>query len=129
MRKKVLLISQYFLPDINAASYRVNDLYKAIKRQNYEVSVITAYLKKSEVEEIKYTNNIHRIRLDKVNKKSFINYIQNYFGFMFKSIFYSLFRLKHEKYDYVIVKSLPLFVALVGVVISFFTLTTSIIDR
>src|SRR5699024_2127857 len=128
MRKKVLLISQYFLPDINAASYRVNDLYKALKRQNYEVAVITAYPQKSAVEEIKYSNNIHRIRLDKVNKKSFINYIQNYFGFMFKSIFYSLFRLKHEKYDYVIVTSPPLFVALGGLVISFFKRAKLIVD-
>src|SRR5699024_7553671 len=67
-------------------------------------------------------------RLDKVNKKSFINYIQNYFGFMFKSIFYSLFRLKHEKYDYVIVTSPPLFVALGGLVISFFKRTKLIVD-
>src|SRR5699024_118302 len=74
------------------------------------------------------SNNIHRIRLDKVNKKSFINYIQNYFGFMFKSIFYSLFRLKHEKYDYVIVTSPPLFVALGGLVISFFKRTKLIVD-
>jgi len=128
MQKKVLLISQYFLPDINAASFRINDLYKALKKQNFDVSVVTAYPQKSAVDKVRNTEDIHRIKLEKVNKKSFINYLRNYFGFMFKSIFYSVFRLNKKKYDYVIVTSPPLFVALGGLVISKIKRTKLVID-
>lgn len=128
MQKKVLLISQYFLPDINAAAFRINDLYKALKKQQYDVTVVTANPQKSVVEEIQQSDDIHRIKLEKVTKKSFINYIKNYFGFMFKSIYHSLFRLKGKKFDYVIVTSPPLFVALGGLIVSFFKRTKLIVD-
>lgn len=128
MQKKVLLISQYFLPDINAASFRINDLYKALKKQNFDISVVTTYPQKSAVDKVRNTENIHRIKLEKVNKKSFINYIRNYFGFMFKSIFYSIFRLNKRKYDYVIVTSPPLFVALGGLVVAKIKRTKLVVD-
>lgn len=128
MQKSVLLISQYFLPDINAASFRMDDLYKALKRQDYDITVVTADPQKSVVETVRQSADVHRIKLEKVNKKSFINYIRNYFGFMFKSIHHSLFYLRKKKFDYVIVTSPPLFVALGGVIISFFKRTKLIVD-
>ncbi|HLR72112.1 MAG TPA: glycosyltransferase family 4 protein [Pseudogracilibacillus sp.] len=128
MPKKILIISQYFLPDINAASYRIDDLYSALRKLNFDVTVVTTYPQKFAVEEVKEDSAIHRLVLSKVEKKSFINYIKNYFGFMFKSMFYSLFRLRKKKFDYIFVTSPPLFVALGGVLIAFLKRTKLILD-
>lgn len=128
MSKKVLVISQYFLPDINAASYRMADLYAALQKLQMDTTVVTAYPQKFAVEEVKEEKNIHRIQLAKVTKKSFFSYLNNYFGFMFKVIFYCLFRLRKEKFDYIIVTSPPLFVAFSGVVVAFFKRTKLIVD-
>ncbi|SDQ15044.1 glycosyltransferase family 4 protein [Virgibacillus salinus] len=128
MEKKVLLLSQYFPPDINAASFRINDLYNALQKLEFDVTVVTTYPQKTAVEEIQEVDNIQRIELEKVNKKSFINYVKNYFGFMFKSMFYSLYRLRKERYGYIIVTSPPLFVALGGLIVSFFKRSKLVID-
>lgn len=128
MSKKTLLISQYFVPDINAAAFRVYDLYNALEKLDYDITVITAYPQKSAVEKINETNNIYRLKLEKINKKSFLNYLKNYFGFMLKSISHSLFFLRKAKYEYVIVTSPPLFVALGGYIISFFKKSKFILD-
>lgn len=128
MNKKVLLLSQYFIPDINAASFRIYDLYTALIKEKYDVTVVTAYPQKSVVEDIKQSRNIHRIKIEKVQKKSFLNYLRNYFGFMFKSIYHVLFKLRKEKYDYIIVTSPPLFVALGGYIISIFKRSKMILD-
>ncbi|GGK04653.1 glycosyltransferase WbuB [Lentibacillus kapialis] len=128
MQKKILLISQYFLPDINAASYRMDDLYRALKKQGYDVTVVTAEPQKYVVEEVKDAPDIHRLRLNKVNKKSFMTYVKNYFGFMFKSIYHSLFKLRKTGFDYVMVTSPPLFVALGGFIVSFFKRSRLIVD-
>src|SRR5699024_6739384 len=92
------------------------------------VTVVTTYPQKFAVEEVKEDSAIHRLVLSKVEKKSFINYIKNYFGFMFKSMFYSLFRLRKKKFDYIFVTSPPLFVALGGVLIAFLKRTKLILD-
>ncbi|MFG6114179.1 glycosyltransferase family 4 protein [Halobacillus sp. MO56] len=128
MKKRALLISQYFPPDINAASFRINDLYNALLSKKYEVTVVTSYPQKAEVETTKEIKNIHRIKLGKVDKKSFFNYLKNFFGFMFKSTFYSLFHLRREKYDYIIVTSPPLFVAVGGMIASLVKRSKLIID-
>lgn len=128
MGKRVLLISQYFPPDISAASFRINDLYLALKKQGFDVIVLTAYPQKVAVEKVEKTHDIHRLKLNKIYKKTFLTYIRNYFGFMFKTISYSIFSLRKEEFDYVIVSSPPLFVALGGRVISFLKRTKLVID-
>lgn len=128
MKKKILLISQYFLPDINAASFRMNDLYHALREEGYEVTVITAEPQKYEAGDSEKSPDIHRLPLPKVKKKSFILYLQNYFGFMFKSAFYAIFQLRHQKFDYVIATSPPLFVAIGGFAAAFFKRAKFILD-
>ena len=96
MQKKVLILSQYFLPDINAASYRLDDLYTSLEKLGANITVVTAYPQKSSVDSIVEKNNIHRLSIKKVTKKSFLTYLRNYFGFMFKSIYYCLFKLKRK---------------------------------
>lgn len=128
MNKRVLLISQYFLPDINAASFRMNDLYHALLEEGYEVTVITAEPQKFTAGDGEQSPQIHRLPLSKVKKKSFFHYIENYFGFMFKSVFYATFKLRQKKYDYVIATSPPLFAALGGFAISFLKRAKFILD-
>jgi len=128
MKKKVLLITQYFLPDINAASFRMNDLYHALLKEGFDVTVITAEPQKYTAGEGQESANIHRLSLSKVKKKSFIRYLENYFGFMFKSAFHAIFRLRRQKYDYVIATSPPLFVALGGYAAAFAKRAKFIVD-
>ena len=86
-----------------------------MKEEGWDVTVVTTLPHKSNVKIEKNTDkNIHRIEVKKVIKKNFFSYLQNDFGFMFSSKKYVNKYLKNQKYDYVVVSSPPIFVALTG---------------
>lgn len=126
--KNILLISQYFTPDITAAAFRIEDLYNALKESGHNVKVITTYPQKTVLEEVEELDDIIRIAIKQVNKKNMLSYLLNFFGFMFASIYYSLFKIKNNKFDYIIVTSPPLFVALGGMIISKILRSKLIVD-
>lgn len=116
--KNILVISQYFRPDITAAAFRIADLYTAFKNNNLDVDVITTYPHKSYISEFNDTeDNILRININKKFRSKFLKYIYEYFYFMFISIFKS-FKLKSKRYDYVFVTSPPIFVFISGFIVS-----------
>lgn len=114
-KKKLLIITQYYIPDITAAAYRINDMYEAIKDQ-YETDIITSYPHKSKQIVIKNEDNIFRVSVKSMSKNKYIKYLNEYFGFMFGSIRYS--RNLRKKYDYVFVTSPPIFSLVSGYVLS-----------
>ena len=49
---KILLITQFFAPDITAAAFRLTDFARLLVKRDHEVQVITAYPHKAQVEAI-----------------------------------------------------------------------------
>ena len=48
---RILLISQFFPPDITAAAFRLADMVELLARQGHELQVLTAVPHKGRVEE------------------------------------------------------------------------------
>lgn len=116
--KKILVISQYFRPDITAAAFRIADLYTALKNNNLDVDVITTYPHKSDITEFNDNeDNIMRVNINKKFNNKFIKYLYEYFYFMIMSIFKS-FKFKKKKYDYVFVTSPPIFIFISGFIVA-----------
>ncbi len=115
--KKILLITQYFEPDITAAAFRMGDLYRNLNnREDVKLTVITTHPHKSDEEVCDSKNNINRIKLPDINKGFLLKYLIEYFYFTFLVI-YKYFKLK-EKYNYIIISSPPLFVGFAGYIIA-----------
>jgi len=121
LKKKLLLISQHFSPEIGAAATRWED-YTQLLKEDYDITVLTSvpnYPKKQVFEG--YSNSFQQctakgIKIVRVptiprrtNSKS---RIINYFFFVLTSIFYFY---KIEKPDYILVTSPPLTVGLIGI--------------
>lgn len=116
--KKILVISQYFRPDITAAAFRIADLYTALKNNNLDVDVITTYPHKSDITEFnEKEEHILRVNINRKFNNKFIKYLYEYFYFMIMSIFKS-FKFKTKKYDYVFVTSPPIFIFISGFIVS-----------
>ena len=114
-KKKLLIVSQFYIPDITAAAYRIYDMYEAAKDM-YEIDILTSYPHKSNVEVKNYENNIYRVKISNKSKNRLFRYLNEYFGFMLKSIIIS-WKLK-KRYDYVFVTSPPIFALVSGYLIA-----------
>lgn len=118
-RPRVLLITQYYPPDLVAASFRMKDMVLSLEDCGCEVTVITSFPHRVVVDgEINSDNekNILRIRVPKAGK-SFLSRINNYTYFALNSALKAVFGTR-GKYDVVIVSSPPLFLAFTGYVVS-----------
>lgn len=126
-RKTVLMITQYFTPDITAAAFRMSDMYEAIK-DSYDVDIITTLPHKSalaacggnesSIVDACGGNESSILRLDiACNSKShFFKYVNEYLGFMLKAL--RVQRKFSKRYDYVFVTSPPIFSLLSGYLIA-----------
>jgi len=101
-KKKILMISQYFSPDITAAAYRMESIYQILKYK-YNVTVLTTTPHKSAREINEVDNNIHRVNIK--SKKNSLQYIE----FLIKGR-KIIKKLKKEHVDFVFVSSPPIFV-------------------
>ena len=122
---RILIISQYFPPDITAASFRIYDIAKLLTQKKHEVCVITAYPHKAQAKNQKTdaldlgSITVCRSRTSKIGSGGFVNYLKHYFSFMFGSIWIGLkWRLHGWKPDIIWASSPPLFVGLSGLVLS-----------
>ena len=97
--KKVLIITQYFYPDVTAAAYRMKELYEYLNKKNCEVCVVTTSPHKTRGNwEYKKDASIRRIKIG--SKRHFFQYAE----FLFKASFYCI---RAKKFDRVIVTSPP----------------------
>lgn len=112
---KVLIVSQYFFPDITAAAFRAHDLYNFLKENGIEVDVLTTYPHKSNVEDVP-CDRVFKTHIFPLKNKGVFFYLLHYLSFMIKAIFLS-FKLS-RRYDYVFTISPPLFVGLAGYIIA-----------
>jgi glycosyltransferase involved in cell wall biosynthesis len=126
MKKRILLISQNFYPEIGSAGNRIKNIFQLLKNRNYDVSVLTTEPTYPNRELYKDSNfwdedslnneeNIHRIT---VNNRRYAQTILNrliyYLEIAFKLI---MFILKDDKkYDVIFVSTPPIFIGLVGII-------------
>ena len=127
---KLLIISQYFTPDITAAAYRISETVDGLNKNGIDVFVITSTPHKSNADSNLKNDedNIIRIKVPFFRKQTKITYLYQYVSFTLKSIIKSLNLRKHFKYDIILVSSPPITIAFVAFIVKFITKKPLIFD-
>lgn len=102
--RKVLIITQYFPPDITAAAFRLGELRKFLIDKGFKVDVLTSQPHKTVLEDSNKDYKDDGIFRIKISSK---RHISQYIQFVLKGK--KLVR-KLGRYDYVLVSSPPMFV-------------------
>jgi glycosyltransferase involved in cell wall biosynthesis len=126
---KILLLTQYFPPEVGAPQNRLFELATRLKKQGIEIDVLTAmpnypqmkiyagYEGKGFFREEIGGLNVYRSKIYIPKSKGIFQRLLNYFSFVFTSAYTAVFRLK--KYDYVFCESPPLFLGISALLIRF----------
>ncbi len=116
---KLLILTQYFPPEVGAPQNRLFELAIRLVKQNVEVTILTAmpnypqmeiyeaYKTKSYCYEELQGLKIHRSAIYVSKSKSIINRLRNYFSFVLSSIRTS--SKLESQYDFLMCESPPLF--------------------
>ncbi|MCK4321007.1 glycosyltransferase family 4 protein [candidate division WOR-3 bacterium] len=123
-KRKILFLSQYFPPDITAASFRISETANLLFLDGFSVNVLTARPHREHpisTENYKIFPLVKVIRAPIIQmeplKKGKLGYIIHYLSFMISSLIWGLFKTSLT-YDYIIVSSPPLFIGISGWVLS-----------
>ena len=118
---KILIVSQYYYPDVTAAAFRIKETGQILSSKGHQVNVITVKPHKGIInssEKIDDANvEVIRLPIIKYFGKGKWNYLTHYASFMFNALFYYLVHCG-RKYDLVYATSPPLPVGLAGFVMS-----------
>lgn len=118
-KKKVLIISQFYYPDVTAAAFRIKETADLLVQKGYAVHVIAGEPHKGKAGDEKTDDanvKVTRVPLIKYSGKGKWNYILHYLSFMFGAIYASW---KHpSRFDIVWASSPPLFTGISGYAIS-----------
>ena len=122
---RILIVCQYFPPDITAAAFRMFDTAQLLGANGHGVRVITAHPHRSQVdgdsvaEYDRQISGVSRTRVAHLNGGGFFNYIKHYTSFMVGSSWLGL-KLWSARWkpDVIWASSPPLFVGLSGVALS-----------
>lgn len=125
MKRRVLIISQHFYPEIGSHANRMKYIYMLLKRHNFDVKILTtepSYPNKSIYENDEFwdeeslnsvDNNIARIGIrNRKYSSSIINRLLYYLEIAYK--FLLVINRDKEKYDYIFATSPPIFTGFVG---------------
>src|SRR5699024_4735202 len=117
---KVLVVSQFYTPDITAAAFRMAETVGHLRKMGNDVEVVTTFPHKSDhPEEVPASREgVHRVRLSNTENKGFLGYIYLYLSFMIKSIVKAYVAGRKQRPDVVWASSPPIFVGLAGWVIA-----------
>jgi len=123
MSKKLLIVTQYFPPEVGAPQNRLFELAVRLKKEGINITVLTAMPnypigkihkgyenKKYFYEEIEGIP-VHRTSIYATPSKGIIKRLRNYFSFVFSSYFIGNKKIK-DSFDYVLCESPPLFLGL-----------------
>jgi len=116
-KTKILLFTQYFYPDITAASFRMYELYKYLKKERFKVEVVTTFPHRSNIEHIEASHDIHRIRVHFVSPKNKFRYVYYYLEFVLKA-FFVILKNKFFDCDLIFASSPPIFIGIEALIIS-----------
>ena len=127
---KLLIISQYFTPDITAAAYRISETVDGLNKNGIDTFVITSTPHKSNTKSNLKNDeeNIIRIKIPFFKKQTKISYLYQYISFTLKSIIKSLSLRRRFKYDLILVSSPPITIAFVAFIVKFITKRPLIFD-
>lgn len=123
---KILIITQFFPPDITAAAFRLGDTATLLTRKGHDVKVLAGDPHKGSAEGVKMEDlvdpsvDIRRCHIKPLDKKGMRSYIGHYMSFVRSSISAGM-KIKKEgwKPDVILCSSPPLFVGLAGRYLSF----------
>jgi len=126
---KIAIISQYYKPEIGAPQNRLYEMATGLKRNGFEISVITGmpnypngeinsqYRGKLFLKECIDDITVRRYWLYASNSVKKFPRILNMLSFSF-NVFFSTWHIWKERYDYIIVESPPLTLCLSGYILS-----------
>jgi len=128
---RVLLVSQYYSPDITAAAHRITDLRRYLQSRGHEVDVITSFPHKAQVAQVEVEEEVDkgvaRVRLPSGATSTFAR-LWEQLTFSAKALGAFLVRFRNRKYNYIIASSPPLFVGVVGRLLATWTGAGLILD-
>jgi glycosyltransferase involved in cell wall biosynthesis len=116
---KLLILTQYFPPEVGAPQNRLYELAVRLQQKGIEVSVLTAmpnypqmkvyegYTGKFYLQESMNGLQVHRTWIYTTTSKGIFKRLLNYFSFVFTSFFVGWFKL--GKFDFILCESPPLF--------------------
>ena len=125
---KLIILTQYFPPEVGAPQNRLYELALRLKSKGINITVLTAmpnypqmvvhkeYKGKCYLYEEIQGLKVHRSWIYVSKSKSIIPRLLNYFSFVFSSLFFGLFKLK--KHDILLVESPPLFLGITAYLLS-----------
>jgi glycosyltransferase involved in cell wall biosynthesis len=119
---KLLILTQYFPPEVGAPQNRLYELAVRLQQKGAEVTILTAmpnypqmeihsaYKGKFYSKEVLNELTIHRSWIYVSKSKGIFKRLLNYFSFVFSSLFIGLIKIK--KHDILLVESPPLFLGI-----------------
>ncbi len=129
---KILILSQYFPPDVTAAAYRIFETAVLLKKRGHEVVVITSTPHKGGQETLDESvfsdQELIRVSVQPLSGQGVKAYLDQYLGFSFKALVQAIRLRKRFSYDVVWVSSPPLFVVLASLGIQLLTRRPSVLD-
>jgi len=123
-KRKILFLSQYFPPDITAASFRISETANHLNSDGFLVNVLTAKphrwlpINNDDYEMFPLVKVVRApiIHMETL-KRGKLGYIIHYLSFMISSLIWGLLKTSLT-YDYIIVSSPPLFITFSGWILS-----------
>lgn len=115
-RLKILVICQYFPPDITAAAYRIGDTARLLRQAGHDVRVITSTPHKGGLDDVDKIGlppeHIIRIPVSPLEDRKATSYIGQYIGFAMRALWAAVRLKSNFRYDVIWASSPPLFIAL-----------------
>ncbi|MFA7686563.1 MAG: glycosyltransferase family 4 protein [Moheibacter sp.] len=136
---KILIIHQYFKESDITGGARFNEMARIWKEEGHEITVIAGNLdvkkgsKKSEYKNKFVTRKkqngltVYRCNVSESYNKDFLGRLWGYFSFVISGSYAGLFKIK-ERHDVVVVTSPPLFVGIIGYILTFFKKTPLVFE-
>jgi len=118
---RILVLSQYFPPDITAAAYRIGDTYRLLSARGHQVKVITSTPHKGGIDAASsrdvVVDDVIRVKVKPLESRSSIAYLGQFFGFALRSFVAALRLRRTFRYDVVWASSPPLPVAIPSILL------------
>lgn len=117
----ILIVSQYFAPDVTAAAYRITETAGLLKKSGAAIHVVTSTPHKGGVDSRRLGDfddtEITRVQISALAGERLVDYFSQYFGFAWKALRASARLHRKRSFDVVWVTSPPLFVVLCSIVL------------
>ena len=121
LKMRILVLSQYFYPDVTAAAFRVTETCDLLSQRGHDVQVITAYPHKSgispgsDAEKRAWARKLH---IREYKGRGIVDYLLHYWSFAVKALLLGTFLGFRIRPDVIWATSPPLTCGSVGAIIS-----------